>query len=149
MLAGLLEASVTAQPTVGVLYDALVRWLSGRRQAVLVMLRADGSPQSSNVAVVFRGSTGYVSVTATRAMTRNLRRDPRAVLHVLGGSFGQYAAPVRGIRRMPSGIRRRSLSLPPRSGTHYDPSGSPPTALRGSSRWAGRRRGHQPGTARR
>jgi PPOX class probable F420-dependent enzyme len=76
----------------GMLDDALVRWLSDRHQAVLVTLRADGSPQSSNVAVVFRGSTGYVSVTATRAKTRNLRRDPRAVLHVLGGSFGQYAA---------------------------------------------------------
>jgi PPOX class probable F420-dependent enzyme len=84
--------SVTAEPADGVLDDGLVRWLSDRHQAVLVTLRADGSPQSSNVAVVFRGSTGYVSVTATRAKTRNLRRDPRAVLHVLGGSFGQYAA---------------------------------------------------------
>lgn len=84
--------SVTAKPTVQVLDDALVRWLSGRHQAVLVTLRADGSPQSSNVAVAFRGPTAHISVTATRAKTRNLRRDPRAVLHVLGGSFGQYAA---------------------------------------------------------
>lgn len=83
---------MTAEPPVRVLDDALVHWLSGRHQAVLVTLRADGSPQSSNVAVVFRGSTGYVSVTETRAKTRNLRRDPRAVLHVLGDSFGQYAA---------------------------------------------------------
>ena len=75
---------MTAEPPVRVLDDALVHWLSGRHQAVLVTLRADGSPQSSNVAVVFRGSTGYVSVTETRAKTRNLRRDPRAVS--LGGA---------------------------------------------------------------
>jgi uncharacterized protein len=72
--------------------DSLVHWLRDRHQAVLVTLRADGSPQSSNVVVAFDGSTARVSVTADRAKTRNLRRDPRGLLHVLGDSFGQYAA---------------------------------------------------------
>jgi hypothetical protein len=33
-----------------------------------------------------------VSVTDDRAKTRNLRRDPRGVLHVLGDSFWQHAS---------------------------------------------------------
>jgi PPOX class probable F420-dependent enzyme len=72
--------------------EHVLRWLSGRHQAVLVTVRADGSPQTSNVAVTFTGAVAHVSVTDDRAKTRNLRRDPRAVLHVLGGGFGQYAS---------------------------------------------------------
>jgi PPOX class probable F420-dependent enzyme len=67
-------------------------WLAARHQAVLVTLRADGSPQTSNLAFAMRDGLAKVSVTDTRAKTRNLRRDPRAVLHVLGDSFWQYAS---------------------------------------------------------
>ena len=55
-------------------------WLAQHHQAVLITLRADGSAQSSNV------------LTAGRAKTRNLSRDPRAVVHVLGGNFWGYAS---------------------------------------------------------
>ena len=72
--------------------EQVQRWLTGRHQAVLVTVRADGSPQSSNVAFDLADGVLRVSVTADRAKTRNLRRDPRAVLHVLGDSFWQYAA---------------------------------------------------------
>ncbi|HUR14048.1 MAG TPA: PPOX class F420-dependent oxidoreductase [Mycobacteriales bacterium] len=67
-------------------------WLAERHQAVLVTLRADRSPQTSNVAFAFRDGVARVSVTDDRAKTHNLRRDPRAVLHVLGDSFWQYAS---------------------------------------------------------
>jgi len=67
-------------------------WLGGRTRAVLVTLRADGSPQSSNVVAVFDGQAFTVSVTAGRAKTHNLRRDPRAVVHVLGDDFWSYAS---------------------------------------------------------
>jgi len=67
-------------------------WLAGRHQAVLVTLRADGSPQTSNVAFAVLDGVAKVSVTDGRAKTANLRRDPRAVLHVLGDSFWQYAS---------------------------------------------------------
>lgn len=67
-------------------------WLTGRHTAVLVTLKADGSPQTSNVVFAYDGTVARVSVTADRAKTRNLRRDPRAVLHVLGDDFGTYAS---------------------------------------------------------
>ena len=67
-------------------------WLAQHHQAVLITLRADGSAQSSNVLTAFDGDVFRVSVTAGRAKTRNLARDPRAVVHVLGGNFWGYAS---------------------------------------------------------
>jgi PPOX class probable F420-dependent enzyme len=65
-------------------------WLAERHQAVLVTLRAVCSPQSSNLIYALFDGLAKVSLTEDRAKTRNLRRDPRAVLHVLGDSFWQY-----------------------------------------------------------
>lgn len=67
-------------------------WLAAHHQVVLVTIRADGSPQSSNVLAAFDGEAFRVSVTADRAKTRNLARDPRAVVHVLGDDFWSYAS---------------------------------------------------------
>ncbi|MBO3750014.1 PPOX class F420-dependent oxidoreductase [Streptosporangiaceae bacterium NEAU-GS5] len=70
--------------------ERIGRWVGDRHQAVLITLRSDGSPQSSNVLFAFDGGRFRVSVTADRAKTRNLRRDTRAVLHILGTEFGSY-----------------------------------------------------------
>lgn len=67
-------------------------WMSSRHQAVLVTIRGDGSPQTSNIAYALLDGVAKVSVTGGRAKAHNLRRDPRAVLHVLGDSFWQYAS---------------------------------------------------------
>ncbi len=67
-------------------------WLAGHHQAVLVTLRQDGSAQSSNLSFFFDGSTARISVTADRAKSRNVQRDPRVILHVLGDTFWQYVA---------------------------------------------------------
>jgi PPOX class probable F420-dependent enzyme len=64
--------------------DRALDFAAGRRNAVLTTLRADGRPQQS---VIFYGADAdrfTVSVTATRAKTRNLRRDPRAALFIFG-----------------------------------------------------------------
>jgi PPOX class probable F420-dependent enzyme len=62
-----------------------------RRQGVLATIRANGRPQLSNIMYVpGDGDTLLISVTDSRAKTRNLRRDPRASLHVLGDSFYQF-----------------------------------------------------------
>jgi PPOX class probable F420-dependent enzyme len=74
------------------LTEAARDWLTGRTRAVLITIRADGSPQSSNVLTAFDGTTFRVSVTADRAKTRNLARDPRAVVHVVGDDFWSYAS---------------------------------------------------------
>jgi PPOX class probable F420-dependent enzyme len=68
------------------------QWLTRHHQAVLITLRADGSAQSSNVMTAFDGDVFRVSVTAGRAKTRNLARDPRAIVHVLGDTFWGYAS---------------------------------------------------------
>ena len=72
------------------LTDAL-DFVRPRRQGVLATIRANGRPQLSNIMFVTRvdGSI-LISVTDDRVKTRNLRRDPRASLYVLGDNFWQY-----------------------------------------------------------
>lgn len=67
-------------------------FLADRHQGVLVTLRGDGRPQSSNIAFHFADGVARISVTDGRAKTKNLRRDPRSVLHVTGDSFYQYVS---------------------------------------------------------
>jgi PPOX class probable F420-dependent enzyme len=61
------------------------------RQGVLVTLRRDGRPQLSNIVYVpGKDRSVRISVTDDRAKTRNLRRDPRASLHVSREDFFAY-----------------------------------------------------------
>ena len=71
--------------------DAL-NHLRGRRQGVLVTLRRDGRSQLSNI-IFHLGDDGIIriSITDDRAKTVNLRRDPRAALHVTSEDFWSYA----------------------------------------------------------
>lgn len=71
---------------------ALRRLVAERHQGVLVTLKRDGRPQLSNIAYAL-GDDGVVriSVTDGRAKTANLRRDPRASLHVSSPDFWSYA----------------------------------------------------------
>ncbi len=72
------------------LADALV-FARQRRQGVLTTLHPDGRPQLSNILYLY-GDDGEIriSVTDSRAKTRNLRRDPRASLYVPGDDFWTY-----------------------------------------------------------
>lgn len=65
----------------------------GNRRGVLVTLKRDGRPQLSNIGYVLDAAerTALISVTADRAKTANLRRDPRASLHVSTPDLGAYA----------------------------------------------------------
>ena len=62
-----------------------------RHFGVLTTQRHDGRPQLSNVAYSV-GDDGVISVSITdsRAKTQNLRRDPRASLHVTRDDFWAY-----------------------------------------------------------
>ena len=62
------------------------------RRSVLITLKADGRPQSSNV-MHWTDNDGvvHVSVTDSRAKVRNIRRDPRVSLHVVADDFWAYA----------------------------------------------------------
>ena len=57
-------------------------WASARNQAVLITIRADGRPQSSDISYFAENGQFMISVTDSRAKTKNMRRDPRVVLHI-------------------------------------------------------------------
>lgn len=80
-------------PTVGAMELATaLDYARTHPNAVLVTLKADGRPQSSHVRQWTDGDgVVRVSLTDTRAKTRNLRRDPRVSVHVLADDFWSYA----------------------------------------------------------
>jgi PPOX class probable F420-dependent enzyme len=82
--------------------DEALGFIRERHQGVLTTQRRDGRPQLSNVTYV-TGDDGVirVSVTDSRAKTKNLRRDPRASLHVAQSDFWAYAVVDCGVELMP------------------------------------------------
>jgi len=68
-----------------------LEYVRSRRNGVLITLKGDGRPQSSNITYVV-GDDGLirVSVTDGRAKTRNMRSDPRVSLHVSADDFWSY-----------------------------------------------------------
>ncbi|MDX1886452.1 PPOX class F420-dependent oxidoreductase [Mycolicibacterium sp. 120270] len=73
--------------------DKLLAVISNNSLGVLATVKRDGRPQLSNVSYHFdpRAMTIQASITEPRAKTRNLRRDPRASLHVSGDDGWSYA----------------------------------------------------------
>ena len=73
-----------------------------RHHGVLTTQKRDGRPQLSNVTyVVGDDGTIRISVTDSRAKTKNLRRDPRASLHVAQSDFWAYAVVECDVELMP------------------------------------------------
>ncbi len=73
------------------LSDAL-DFVRASNHGILITIKSDGRPQSSNIAYVVRDDdTIVVSVTDGRAKTSNLRRRPQASLHVNRDDFWAYA----------------------------------------------------------
>ena len=73
--------------------DKLLAVISNNSLGVLATIKRDGRPQLSNVSYYFdpRHLTVQASITEPRAKTRNLRRDPRASLHVSSDDGWAYA----------------------------------------------------------
>ncbi len=72
--------------------EAALRWAAGRTPAVLITIKRDGSPQSSDVAFVVIDDEIVISLTDGRAKTANIRRDPRVVLHITAPSDWSYVS---------------------------------------------------------
>ena len=71
---------------------ALHQLVASKSQGVLATLKRDGRPQLSNIAYHLGDDDVIrISVTEDRAKTANLRRDPRASLHVARDDFWAYA----------------------------------------------------------
>ena len=66
------------------------QFVAERSKGVLVTLKSDGRPQLSNIVYAPGDGQVRISVTDDRAKTANLRRDPRASLHVTSDDFWQY-----------------------------------------------------------
>ena len=73
--------------------DKLLAVISGNSLGVLATIKQNGRPQLSNVSYHFdpRNLVIQVSITEPRAKTRNLRRDPRASIHVTADDGWSYA----------------------------------------------------------
>jgi PPOX class probable F420-dependent enzyme len=69
---------------------AALEFAAQHQKGTLVTIRRDGRPQVSNVLYLLDDGTALMSVTADRAKTRNLARDPRACLHVTDETFWKY-----------------------------------------------------------
>jgi PPOX class probable F420-dependent enzyme len=69
-------------------------FVAENRWGVLATVKGDGRPHLSNVGYAYDTSADLirVSVTADRAKTRNLQRDPRVTLHVASKDFWTWAA---------------------------------------------------------
>ncbi len=73
-----------------------------RHQGVLTTIKGDGRPQLSNIAYAV-GDDGAIriSVTGDRAKTNNLRRDPRASLHIARDDFYAYCVIEADVELLP------------------------------------------------
>lgn len=71
----------------------LLDLIAAGHNGVLVALKKDGRPQLSNISYAYWPDEHLVkvSITAGRAKYHNLRRDPRASLHVTSPDFWAYA----------------------------------------------------------
>ncbi|QRP46254.1 PPOX class F420-dependent oxidoreductase [Amycolatopsis sp. FDAARGOS 1241] len=72
---------------------ALYSLIGSRKTGVLATLKRDGRPQLSTVSHHFdpENRTIQVSITETRAKTKNMRRDPRVSFHVGSENGWSYA----------------------------------------------------------
>ena len=70
--------------------QSAIEWAAQRRTGVLITIRGDGRPQSSDIAYAITDGVFEISLTGDRAKTRNMRRDPRVVLHLTEPASWSY-----------------------------------------------------------
>lgn len=67
-------------------------WAAQRKHGVLITIRRDGRAQSSDVVYAVVDGAIWISLTDSRAKTRNMRRDERVVFHITDPSSWSYAS---------------------------------------------------------
>lgn len=80
---------------------AALAWAAERKHCVLITIRGNGRPQSSDVVYAVMGDEIRISVTGGRAKTRNLARDPRAVIHITDPGSWSYLSFEGDVRLTP------------------------------------------------
>ncbi len=93
--------------------DTLRDLLGTHGNGGLVALKRDGRPQISTVSYAYDRDRDLirVSVTADRAKTANLRRDPRASLYVTGNRGWAYAVAEARAELMPTAASTDDASV--------------------------------------
>jgi PPOX class probable F420-dependent enzyme len=71
------------------LEDAL-QWVAQQNHGILITIRRDGRPQSSDISFTLKDKKFCISATENRAKTKNLQHDNRAVLHVTSPQNWSY-----------------------------------------------------------
>ena len=69
-----------------------LEWAATKNQGVLITIRSDGRPQSSDINFTLDDGVFSISVTDSRAKTRNMRRDNRVVLHLTDTAAWSYVS---------------------------------------------------------
>ena len=67
-----------------------IDWASDKKSGVLITLRKDGRAQSSDIVYAVKDGVFLISLTNTRAKTKNMLRDPRVVLHLTAPDSWTY-----------------------------------------------------------
>ena len=62
--------------------EQALTWANERKTAVLITLRKDGRAQSSDITYFVDDGRFIISLTDSRAKTKNMRLDDRVVLHI-------------------------------------------------------------------
>ena len=70
--------------------DEALTWVAEKTHGILITIRRDGRAQSSDISFTLKDGKFCISATASRAKTRNLLRDDRAVLHVTSPKTWSY-----------------------------------------------------------
>ncbi len=72
----------------------MLEFVAGHAWGVLATVKSEGRPHLSNVGYAYEPDQRLfrVSVTDSRAKTRNLRADPRVTLHVASKDFWTWVA---------------------------------------------------------
>lgn len=107
--------------------DAALRYAGPIQRGVLATMKADGRPQLSNIMFAV-GGDGIVriSVTATRAKTANIRRDPRVSLHVTASDFWSYVVLEGQAELTPVAAGRHDATVEELVGLYRDLQGEHP-----------------------
>ncbi len=79
-----------------------IGWAAGRKVGVLLTIRKDGRPQSSDITYALEGDTFVISITEERAKTRNMLRDPRVVLHLSDPASWTYLSFDGSVELLPT-----------------------------------------------
>tara|TARA_B100001175_G_scaffold238820_1_gene205111 strand:- start:17 stop:436 length:420 start_codon:yes stop_codon:yes gene_type:complete len=72
--------------------DTAINWARDTHNGVLITIRKDGRPQSSDIVYAVLDGKFCISATKKRAKTINLLKDKRSVLHVTSPETWSYVS---------------------------------------------------------